>query len=78
MWQALGLEIKEMRCVLVEDMRRYERRHVKDKAALMDQVYNTLTATSCHWMSLPAPTSCIRSALCTNDRKIPRQITNLQ
>jgi len=38
LWQALGLEIKELRCILVEDMRRYERRHVKNKAALMDQV----------------------------------------
>jgi len=36
--KALGLEIKELRCILVEDMRRYERRHVKNKAALMDQI----------------------------------------
>ena len=38
MVQALGMEVKELRCVLVEDMRRYERRHVKDKGAMEEQV----------------------------------------
>ena len=38
MWQPLGFEVKELRCVLVEDMRRYERRHVKDKGAMEEQV----------------------------------------
>lgn len=36
--KALDMEIKELRCVLVEDMRRYERRHVKDKGAMEEQV----------------------------------------
>lgn len=30
--------MKELRCFLVEDVRRFERKHLKDKAALTDQV----------------------------------------
>lgn len=30
--------MKELRCFLVEDVRRFERKHLKDKAALADQV----------------------------------------
>lgn len=36
--QDLGCSVKELRCYLVEDVRRFEQKHVKDKAAMMDQV----------------------------------------
>ena len=53
--QALGLEVKELRCILVEDMRRYERRHIKNKAALTDQVPVLLLPAALMWPIADSP-----------------------
>ena len=36
--QALGFEVRELRCILTEDMRRFERRHLKERAFVDEQV----------------------------------------
>ena len=61
--QDLGFTVKELRCFLVEDVRRFERKHLKDKAALADQVYPSASMTflTCALKSIAIKTCLIRN-----------------